>query len=74
MHRNILFITILLFSGILVMALNLPLDEKLAQSINRRRIAEEQRKHRIFNAKERIMGVCILKFSFTLSQSLVILL
>ena len=41
------------------MALNLPMDEKFAQAINRRRIAEEQRKHRIFNAKERIMGVCI---------------
>lgn len=60
MHRKILFIIISIFSGMLMMALNLPLDEKLAQSINRRRIAEEQRKHRIFNAKERIMGVCVL--------------
>ncbi|XP_054707691.1 RIB43A-like with coiled-coils protein 2 [Uloborus diversus] len=39
------------------MALNLPVDEKLAASINRRRISEEQRKQRIFNAKVRQIGI-----------------
>lgn len=39
------------------MAFNFPLDEKLTASINRRRIAEEQRKQRIFNARERTIGL-----------------
>lgn len=37
--------------------INLPIDRKEAAAIERRRIAEEQRKARIFNERIRLIGV-----------------
>nr|XP_042907776.1 RIB43A-like with coiled-coils protein 2 [Parasteatoda tepidariorum] len=51
------------------MALNLPLDEKLTASINRRRIVEEQRKQRIFNSKVRQIGIDVEALNWQVHDS-----
>ncbi len=40
--------------------LDIQVDAKESAAIERRRITERQRQSRIFNARERIMGVCPL--------------
>jgi hypothetical protein len=39
--------------------IDIQVDAKESAAIERRRIREEQRKSRIFNARDRIIGVCL---------------
>lgn len=48
--------------------LDLPVDYKEAAAIERRRLMEEQRKSRIFNAKVRTIGVSNLIIFFETSK------
>lgn len=48
--------------------IDLKVDTKESAAVERRRIAEQQRQSRIFNARERQIGVCVVDLTHYYSR------